>query len=472
MRGLSYKKCTLALLSVSLLALQGCQTYSPAPVDLAEYDRHWAEVSANTESLSDFAQGLLPTKAMSDQFNLTDGVSLQEAQLLTLLFNSDLARMRIESDFPLAGKSQRTLWPDPELELEFEPVSNSVNDDWLLNAKLGVVLPLSLRLGTELDKANSQHQAELAKLVKAETDQMNEILELWVKLFVVQQKQQVMKEHLAGLEEVIDRAGQSLSMTTITAADLQSLALNAASIKLNLLDLRESETDLKMQLLTRMGLKHNAPITLQLGLPSHEEEPINSLWPELLQANSSSVRLAFANYAVAEQSLKLEIKKQYPDLIIGPIYQEGESGLGLGLTSLLPLLKGNTTAIETARLARDAARVELEGSYQRSLNALQSIQQRLDLLHEQEMFINDRMAPMLDQQFENIWQSIQLGTTNILLLTNALKQRLENKLALLELKQNSAILQNQKLSMLTPVQKPLLELVARQESRQSEGDIK
>ncbi|WIO75213.1 TolC family protein [Porticoccaceae bacterium LTM1] len=412
----------------------------------------------------------MPSEAIEDQFDLRDGVSLQEAQLIALLFNPELARMRIAAELPLVGKSIRSLWPDPELELEFEPVSDAVNDDWLLNAKLGVALPLSFRLGTELKKADSQYQAELAKLIKAEKDQINEIEGLWVKLYVVEQKRQVMKEHLAGLEEIIGRAGQSLSLATITAADLQSLALNAASVKLNLLDLHEMETEFKSQLLTRMGLKLNAPIKLQLALPHPVEGPVDSQWSELLQANNPDILIAAANYEVAEQSLKLEIKKQYPDLIVGPIYQEGESGLGLNLTSLLPLLNGNTTAIERAKTIRDATRVELEGSYQQSINALHSIQQRLDLLQEREAFINDRINPMLDQQFENIWQSIQLGTTNILLLTDALKQRLDNKLALLELNQKRAILQNQKLAMLTPVQKPLLGLVARQQGKKSEGD--
>lgn len=443
-------KTTLVGLGLAVLAgLQGCQSYRPSPVDLDEYSRQWAERSLTDETLVEFASGLVVSEHHQQPFNVENGVSLSEAKLIGLLFNPQLSKRRLESRIPLARKSRRALLPDPQIELDFNPVEDGLDSDWLLNGQLGFVVPLSFRIGTELDKIESEYRAELLALLKAEQQTMERIHELWIALYTVDRKTEILQNHLTGLEEVIDQAGQSLTLTSMSAADLQSLALEAATVRSDVLEIKEQRAERFAELVSLMGIKLDTPLTFQFDL-TPVVVPDKSQWQSLLLVNDTELKLARAHYQVAEHALELEISKQYPDLVIGPIHQEGVSNLGLNLTSLLPIWNRNLPAIERARLERDAARKALESTYQQRINTVISLHQRAELLLERERFFNQRLAPMIDQQFENIWQSIQLGAANVLLLQDTLRQRLEAKLQMLDTVEKRTILQHEIEFMLEP----------------------
>ena len=442
----------VALGIITLASLQGCQSYRAAPIDLNDFSQQWEKRSLTDESLVEFANSLLAQQLAQASFDVTDGVSLAEAQLISLLFNPQLSKDRLESRLPLTRKKRSALFPDPEIELDFEPITEAMDEKWLLNAQIGFVLPIFFRVRTEMEKIDSEYQVEVLSLLNAEQQTLSRVHDLWVQLYAIEKKQQVLKDHLSGLEDVIEQAGQSLSLSGgMSAADVQSLALEAAAIKTDLLTLREQWVEHFVALANEMGVKADASLRFQFAMPTANSAVPKAQWQTILVANDAELQVAKAHYQVAERNLELEIKKQYPDLVIGPIYQEGESQLGLNLSSLLPIWNRNLPAIEGARITRQAARKELERVYQQKINTLQGIDQKLSVLEERERFFNERLAPMIDQQFENIWQSIQLGTANVLLLQDALRQRLEGKIDLLDTVVKRTILKNQMTTMLAPV---------------------
>ena len=447
-----------ALGFIALVSLQGCQSYRPSPVNLHDYSQQWAEPSLTDENLVEFASGLMEQESSAAVFNVEDGVSLQEAQLIGLLFNPQLSKERLESRLPLIGNKRSALFPDPEIELDFEPVTEGMDEKWLLNAQIGFVLPISFRIRTEMDKIASEYQAEMLGLLNSEQRTVRRIHDLWVQLYAIEKKQQVLNDHLSGLEDVIEQAGQSLSLSSMSASDLQSLALEAATGRSDLLALREQRIEYFIELASEMGLKADTPLQFQFAIPAVNRAVPQAQWQELLLANDAGLQVARADYQTAERNLELEIKKQYPDFIIGPIYQEGESRLGLNLTTLLPIWNRNLPAIEGARIERQVAGKELERVYQQKVNTLLGLEQRLMVLEQREHFFNDRLAPMIDQQFENIWQAIQLGTANILLLQDTLRLRLESKIDLLDIVGKSAVLKNQMTTILEPAHRVPVDL--------------
>ena len=71
----------------------------------------------------------------------------------------------------------------------------------------------------------------------------------------------------------------------------------------------------------------------------------------------ADVRAALADYAAAENDLRLEIAKQYPDVHLNPGYQydQGNSKWTLGITFDLPVLNQNQGPIAEARARRELA---------------------------------------------------------------------------------------------------------------------
>lgn len=453
-----FKITPVVLGFIAILALHGCQSYQPSPVDLRSYGQQWAEHALTDTSLVTFANELISKTSTASEFNINNGVSLQEAQLISLIFNPALKKHRIESHLPLTRNNIRALWPDPELELDIESINDGMDDDWLLSGKLGFAIPLSLRISTELDKIESQYQAEILQLLNAEQQTTQRIHDLWIALFVTTQKQQVLNSYIDELEQIIERAGESLSLDSMSATDLQSLALQAATAKTELMSLKAQHIELHIALTDTMGLKADTPLEFIFEAPTVATATPKDLWQSRLIANNTELRVSQARYQVAERHLELEIKKQYPDLLAGPIFKEGESKLGLNLSTLLPVWNRNLPAIKTARLEREAASEALKAIYQQKMNDLEGIHQKLSLLEMRERFFHEQFAPMVDQQFDNIWRAIQLGSANVLILQDALRQRLNSKLDLLDIVAARATLLNQMQTMLEPAQTDVIDL--------------
>lgn len=110
---------------------------------------------------------------------------------------------------------------------------------------------------------------------------------------------------------------------------------------------------------------------------------------------------AVADYEIAEQALKLEVAKQYPDIQLGPgyTYERGQHKLPFDLNLTLPprdLNRANIAAAEAKRAEAgtklDAAQAAVLGDVDRSAAALANARAGLDLALTQDLPIARRTA--------------------------------------------------------------------------------
>ena len=99
--------------------------------------------------------------------------------------------------------------------------------------------------------------------------------------------------------------------------------------------------------------------------------------------NAPSVRAAVARLAGGETELDREIRRQYPELSIGPAYtrEDGYNRLGLtgGLT--LPLWNRTRVGIATATGTRDAARLAAVTAWQAAVRRWHDLKLEQERLH-------------------------------------------------------------------------------------------
>lgn len=74
------------------------------------------------------------------------------------------------------------------------------------------------------------------------------------------------------------------------------------------------------------------------------------------------LRIALAQYALAESKLKLQIAEQYPDITFSPayLYDYGASKWILGLSTLIPSAKKNESLINQAKKISDIEVLSIE----------------------------------------------------------------------------------------------------------------
>lgn len=117
-----------------------------------------------------------------------------------------------------------------------------------------------------------------------------------------------------------------------------------------------------------------AALAAAIGVPAVTLKKAQLSWPELDQPprpeslsareiqrhavlDRLDVRRALENYAAAEDSLRLEIARQYPDFDIGPGYhfEEGNNFFTIGFSTTLPIFNRNQGPIAEAEARRKEA---------------------------------------------------------------------------------------------------------------------
>ena len=101
-----------------------------------------------------------------------------------------------------------------------------------------------------------------------------------------------------------------------------------------------------------------------LDNPPDVDEKILQHWRDDALLARADVHSAVVGYSLAEEALRLEIAKQYPDVRLGPGYtwDHGVKRLQFNLSLALPILNRNAGAIGEAEARRVQAGTRLEGT--------------------------------------------------------------------------------------------------------------
>jgi outer membrane protein, heavy metal efflux system len=98
--------------------------------------------------------------------------------------------------------------------------------------------------------------------------------------------------------------------------------------------------------------------------PHELDSQLIARWREEALLSRADVHSAVVGYGIAEESLRLEVAKQYPQVHIGPAYtwDHGVHRLQFNLSMELPLFNQNQGPIGEAEARRERAGAHLEGT--------------------------------------------------------------------------------------------------------------
>jgi outer membrane protein TolC len=140
------------------------------------------------------------------------------------------------------------------------------------------------------------------------------------------------------------------------------------------------------------------------------------------------------NYEVAERALNVEIRKQYPDLEIGPAYEydEGQNKVGFGLGLPLPILNANKQGIAVARAKRDAVRIAYETQHERLVNEYAQAQTQHASATAARQTLERELLPLADAQIADERRMAELGELNVLLTLESIVRAHETRVRLID----------------------------------------
>lgn len=464
-------------LPATLLLLAGCATYERQPLELQQYTESWLLRELSSDSVREYAETLADGEE-NVPYDPSDGLSLMEAEAVALVFNPQLRLARAQAEVPLASAREAGWWPDPEFEAKVmrfanrgarpkfrfnKPSFNGVNtgiigtnglstnglettppgyrrgagdfieDPWIVSASLSITIPISGRLAVEQDWAWAEYAASWRRILISEWELLTRLRSAWLEWSTTHERIEVIKAF-------VEQLGAVATMTErlATAGELKPTEARLLLIELRrqhtALQAAESEAELqRLELLALIGLAPETPVELQpdVFLPRIDEVP-DSRRDTLLHLDPR-ITAVRAEYAAAEQRLRLEVRKQYPDLNVGPSYsfEEGLSRPGLGFGLPIPLWTRNRQAVAEATAEREAARARAKAQVEQVFSELARAEARLRYAAQRRVMLLDDVAPLVDRQVEETRKLLELGEIDVLILRDALSSAMETKLEVL-----------------------------------------
>lgn len=357
---LSAVACKYALLSFLSLGLNACgfQEYIAKPIDRNAVAQKMAEKRPDDQQFQQFllANGYTPPQLPIQEWNLDDLIHC------ALFFNPGLDTAREQWRSAEAAKLTAGQRPLPTLNGLYTKSSNA-NEEISPHAySLSISLPIETANKRNIRIESAQHLSEAAKLNIAQTawklryDVTNTFNEYQAnrELIRILSKEQAYREDIVAIYQKRIEFGESANVELIKAKlQLQALNTELESRQRNdavLLSRLAAHLGLPLQQVEQMKIRDNTTADTNL---------FNSIGRDSLQTrallNRLDIRIALEHYAVAEAKVKMEIAKQYPDLVISPdyTYEFGDKMWTLGLSGLMTILTKNKIAIAEATQLRE-----------------------------------------------------------------------------------------------------------------------
>lgn len=413
-----------------------CQSYQPAPLQLdARLDLVGAR-AADAQAHERFIERLGASGQQAPEaFDLTDGASLAEGEVLALFYNADLRTARLTAGVALALKEHAGLWRDPEFGFDAAQVL-SPGDDLEYGATLALTLPVSGRLAVERARAGAAYEVELRRLVDAEWTLRAKVRRAWYSWSAAEKRKVLLGDTIEQVARIGSIAARLEAAGSIRKADERLLRIELIGRKAELSAVELEAQQARVHLLGLMGLAPDAAVELEVSSPTLVLPDTTGSASRVVQFNTELAVLR-SRHQVAEEALRLAIRKQYPDVGLGAGFgsEDSDSRFLLGFSLPVPLLNRNRSEIAQARASREVSRAAAETALERIVREVRQAELALDSVRKQRSQLTNELAPLLREQSQNIEELASLGDVDAFLLLETVGRQLDAQSRLVSLEQ-------------------------------------
>jgi cobalt-zinc-cadmium efflux system outer membrane protein len=242
------------------------------------------------------------------------------------------------------------------------------------------------------------------------------------------------------LDGIVDSTAKLAELGEIPKTEASLFAIEQTSRRSEIEQLRGEVAAGEQEVRALLGLSPSASLQLESALSTRNIVSENGDLAE----NNPTLRRLKREYEISERTLLREIRKQYPDLTLGPQAEsdEGQSRIGFIGAIPLPILNSNKGGIATARAEREVARAAYETEYERKTGQVAALRARLASVQAQREAVARDLIPLVDQQVEDARTLLALGESESLVLLESLVRTHEAKLKIINLQHQDSTVRN------------------------------
>ncbi|MBX3742580.1 MAG: TolC family protein [Akkermansiaceae bacterium] len=435
------------IISASVAALTGCQFYQPSPLDASGQAGAWRQRGPADEKVRDFARQLETSAPRTVIFDPSDGLTMAEGEVVALVYNPDLRVARLRAGVAQATAEHAGRWDDPELSIDVLKVTRSVPSPWIVGSALSLTIPISGRLAVEKSRANAEHHAALARVAEEEWRTLRELRKAWFTWSADRLRLEQAERIVGSLDSVVETTGKLAEAGELPRTESALFKIEQESRKADIARLRGRVKEGEQEIRSLMGISPNAAASITPTLAAPGGKDLGNL----SESNPSLIRFR-SEYEVSELTLLREIRKQYPDLELGPNFEDdqGQSKIGVIGAIPIPIFNSNKGGIAAARAEREVARAAYETELERTEGRLAAMRARLGGARSRRQSLDSNVVPLVDRQIEDAGKVLELGEGDSLVLLESLVRAHEAKLDLIEARLEESDTQNEIRYLLGP----------------------
>lgn len=339
----------------------GCAFYKPKPVDLQQDTATWRALSLR----------LVPYGSR---------LSWKRIREIGLFLNADLNKARLTHLRSRNAAKYAGLWDDPTLSLSLDRYLKELQYDRAIAT--GLSIPVTGAPAIARKVAELYRQNDLLELRAAESDFLMRLNALAHSIRITHAKHDLIRDRMKQAEQERENISKLADAGETNTADVHDAVQRCSDLLKELQELENTHLSKHLELLSMMGL-HPAVGDIEVAdpLPHGVPAPIAAPQTEALLRHPRLLA-AMNTYHTNEEELRLEIRKQFPNLEISPGYtkEEGNEKLSLSVGFTLPLWNRNREAIARAAGTREIGRHSALQQWRELQQQANALSRRQDLV--------------------------------------------------------------------------------------------
>lgn len=354
----------IALVTCFPIILAGCsfQKYVAKPVEPAAYVTKFKE---NDPSSAEFNQYLLNNGFAADLLPIQKW-GLDELTYCALFFHPSLDVVRAQWRLAQTAETSAAERAVPTINGNIAHSDDSDPTKKPFAFGLSIDIPIETANKRNVRIENAKHLSKAAKLEIAQTawQLRNNISQTLTEYHFNEAQLRLLTEEELRRQEIANMYQMRVNAGAASNIELSNAKLQLQTVSSSLNSAKQNKLVLLSKLASNIGLPLTKVETLTLA--NDTERRLSNIPNTDLQTtallNRIDIRIALERYAAAETKLKLEIAKQYPDLVIRPgiAYEFGDNIWSLGLSGLLTILNKNKLGITEATQLREIEAAQFE----------------------------------------------------------------------------------------------------------------
>jgi outer membrane protein, heavy metal efflux system len=360
---------------VAVLLATGCVRYHPQPISPAA-------------TLDDFEARRLDAAPLGEFLRTRDGITqwppvswdLNTLTLAAFYYSPDLDVARAQWGVARGGVITAGGRPNPSLTAGLGYNASTPAGDispWIPEALLDLPIEVAGKRGIRIRRAGQLSEAARLNVLTVAWQVRSRVRLSFLDFYVAVEVDSLLARQQQIQTQIVAILEAQLAVGEVSAFEITQARIALANSRLARLGAAQQRAAARSELADALGVPPVAVDSIGFffqGLNGITQElPAAEIRRQALLSRSDILG-ALAEYEASQAALQLEVRKQYPDLNLGPGYQldQTDNKWTLGVSVVLPLLNRNKGPIAEAAAMREASAARFLTVQSRALGEIEA----------------------------------------------------------------------------------------------------